>query len=146
LKPAAPLFCSNFFQPAEKGGKQSVSSQKKWDCGRNLHEPAQTGSNRHKPAQTGTNRTNHKPAQTGTMFVPRDGGSSLAPFSLFVAPVGRRPHPHTFTEGRGAATPLAMQGVWQRGVAEGRMRSPTLFPHPRHHIRRRCHCGPIMLP
>jgi hypothetical protein len=57
LKPAAPYFVHDFFQPSEKGGEQSVSPQKT----RLHHKPAQTGTNRHKPAQTGTNR--HKPAQ-----------------------------------------------------------------------------------
>ena len=44
---------------------------------------AQNSTNRHKTAKNGTNW--HKPAQTSTICVPtREGGSSLAPFSLFV--------------------------------------------------------------
>jgi len=44
LKPAAPYFVHDFFQPSEKGGEQSVSPQKNKTA-------SQTGTNRHKPAQ-----------------------------------------------------------------------------------------------
>ena len=55
LKPAAPYFAHDYFQPSEKGGEQSVLlTCKKWDCGTNRHKLTQTDindTNRHKPAQ-----------------------------------------------------------------------------------------------
>ena len=135
-----PLFCPRLFSTVRKRGRAI--------CSVNLQKMGL----RHKPPQTDTNRhKRHKPAQTGTIFcagaINFEGGSSLAPFSLFVTPVNHIPaqsrtggeprHVHWMVT-RGAGR------VWQQGAAEGQMRS-TLHCRRQIHHRHHC-CGPILLP
>ncbi len=61
LKPVAPFFVHGYFSRLIKGVR-NLSARKKRDCSTNPH----------------------KPGQTSTIFVPREGRSSLAPVLCFL--------------------------------------------------------------